>query len=455
MERRFNDSDFEKLLKDNANQYRMYPSEKVWKGVHSALHTRRKWYGISALALLLVAGAGLTFFDLIDTPAKQVPAEDKKTITATKTEIQPPGFLTENSNPQVTESINTGLYKSEEKSITVPVPEKRITDLNTSLALTENKKPGTNILSEDVIGHSEINENVNGEVQKPVSNSEAIVIENGHENFAGVINEEKLNTDARLKVDISALPSHDLPIIIPKKQPKLTAQIYFTPTFSYRKLSENKNAYSGSNSYLSLIGVNNLVKHKPLMGLEFGIESKYLLNNWLFFKSGLQFNINRYDISAYSHPTEIATVSVNNGFRTFNYSAPSNYGNFSGSKQNWLENFYFQVAVPLGAEIILTERKNYSWGISGTIQPTYVIGDRAYLISSDFRNYAKFPDLMRRWNLSTGAETFISYSTGRIKWQTGPHIRYQHLSSFVSGYPVKENLFAVGLKVGATLNYKK
>ena len=41
MERQFNNGDFEKLLRDNANQYRMYPSEKVWKGVHSALHTRR------------------------------------------------------------------------------------------------------------------------------------------------------------------------------------------------------------------------------------------------------------------------------------------------------------------------------------------------------------------------------------------------------------------------------
>jgi putative salt-induced outer membrane protein YdiY len=120
-----------------------------------------------------------------------------------------------------------------------------------------------------------------------------------------------------------------------------------------------------------------------------------------------------------------------------------------------LENFYFQVAVPIGAEYIISDNNDIQWGVSGTIQPTYVIGDRAYVISSDYKNYAKFPDLMRRWNISTGIGTFVSYSTGRIKWQVGPHFRYQHLSSFVNALTVKEKLYAVGLKVGATLNNNK
>src|SRR6185436_15005715 len=57
MERQFHNGDFEKLLRDHANQYRMFPSEKVWKGIHSSLHTRRRWYGIGlGLLLLLTAG---------------------------------------------------------------------------------------------------------------------------------------------------------------------------------------------------------------------------------------------------------------------------------------------------------------------------------------------------------------------------------------------------------------
>jgi hypothetical protein len=180
------------------------------------------------------------------------------------------------------------------------------------------------------------------------------------------------------------------------------------------------------------------------------------MNKKLSLKTGLQFNINRYDIRAYSHSTEIATVALSGSYGTVDSLATlSNYRNFSGTSPNWLENFYFQVAFPVGAEFIISDRNNLQWGVSGTIQPTYVIGDRAYVISSDYKNYAKYPELMRRWNISTGIGTFVSYSTGRIKWQVGPHLRYQHLSSFVSALTVKEKLYAIGLKVGATLNNKK
>ena len=189
------------------------------------------------------------------------------------------------------------------------------------------------------------------------------------------------------------------------------------------------------------------------MGVEFGIEGRYHVNDKFSIKTGFQFNINRYDIRAYTHTTEIATVALNTGTGFDSMATTTNYRNFSGgASANWLENFYFQAGIPVGVEIILSDNKNLQWGVSGTIQPTYVIGDRAYLISSDYKNYARFPDLMRRWNLSTGIGTFVSYSTGKIKWQVGPHVRYQHLSSFVSELTVKEKLFAIGLKVGATLN---
>jgi hypothetical protein len=263
------------------------------------------------------------------------------------------------------------------------------------------------------------------------------------------------NTEKKIAGAVSAIASENILLTKPKKQSKITAQVYFTPTVSYRKLTENKKVYAGSGFYTPVIDVNNLVKHKPAMGLEFGIEGRYQVSKRLSLKTGLQFNINRYDIRAYSHPTEIATVALTSGYRVDSLASLSNYRNFSGTSPNWLENFYFQTSIPVGAELILSDKKNFQWGISGTIQPTYVIGDRAYVISSDYKNYAKFPDLMRRWNISTGVGTFVSYSTGHIKWQVGPHVRYQHLSSFVSELSVKENLFAIGLKVGATLNNKK
>ena len=36
MENKFNNRDFEQFVKQNADEYRMFPSEKVWSGVNNA-----------------------------------------------------------------------------------------------------------------------------------------------------------------------------------------------------------------------------------------------------------------------------------------------------------------------------------------------------------------------------------------------------------------------------------
>src|SRR6202000_69881 len=51
-ENNFYSDDFEELIRGKTEQYKMYPSENVWKGVHSALHTKRKWF-IGSMALLV------------------------------------------------------------------------------------------------------------------------------------------------------------------------------------------------------------------------------------------------------------------------------------------------------------------------------------------------------------------------------------------------------------------
>src|SRR6266487_5440694 len=58
MERNFN-NEFERFLKENADQYRLYPSSRVWNGIYTTLHTRRKWFGLG-IALLLITGILVT-----------------------------------------------------------------------------------------------------------------------------------------------------------------------------------------------------------------------------------------------------------------------------------------------------------------------------------------------------------------------------------------------------------
>jgi len=124
----------------------------------------------------------------------------------------------------------------------------------------------------------------------------------------------------------------------------------------------------------------------------------------------------------------------------------------SNNHGNWLQNFSFQASAPVGVEVSLKGNEKMQFGIAGSIQPTYVLGDRAYMITTDYKRYTQVPWLLRRWNVNTAFETFVLYNTGNTIWQVGPQVRYQLLSSFISNYPVKENLFDFGLKIGVSIN---
>jgi hypothetical protein len=470
MERQFNNGDFEKLLRDNANQYRMYPSEKVWKGIHSTLHTRRRWYGLTAAIMLLVTGsivsiiiysdkAGNNLTDqknisIQNSSQKQtlpIGSKETKTFTPARNEIKPVDRRATNLTEFYSEAPVFKTSTRDDKQSNVVLNNNLNNNIDRdsfeSNTSNNNEPPGELPLFTDL----------NLLKQNTFLTTEDVLMDDIATNEKTITDQSTVgeNTEKEINDAISAIASQNTLLPKQKKQAKVTAQVFFTPTVSYRKLKENKNVYAGSGFYVPTIDLNNIVNHKPAMGLEFGIEGKYKVNKKFSLTTGLQFNINRYDILAYSHPTEIATIALTSSYGVVDSLATlSNYRN-SGTSAKMLENFYFQVAVPVGVEVILTDNKNIQWGISGSIQPTYVIGDRAYLISSDYKNYAKFPDVMRRWNISTGVGTFVAYSTGRINWQVGPHLRYQHLSSFVSELSVKEKLYAIGLKVGATINNNK
>ncbi len=45
MDRNIYDNDFEEFLKQKSDQYKMYPSDRVWNNVYSSLHSRKKMVG--------------------------------------------------------------------------------------------------------------------------------------------------------------------------------------------------------------------------------------------------------------------------------------------------------------------------------------------------------------------------------------------------------------------------
>ena len=57
-ESNFYSDEFEQLIREKTEQYKMYPSENVWKAVHNSLHTKRRWF-IGSMAFLVT---GILFF---------------------------------------------------------------------------------------------------------------------------------------------------------------------------------------------------------------------------------------------------------------------------------------------------------------------------------------------------------------------------------------------------------
>jgi hypothetical protein len=79
-----------------------------------------------------------------------------------------------------------------------------------------------------------------------------------------------------------------------------------------------------------------------------------------------------------------------------------------------------------------------------------MLNNQAYLLSTNLRNYAKVPSLYRDFHINTAIEAFLSINMGSYKWNIGPQIRYQLLSSYKQNYPIKEHLYDYGFKVGVT-----
>lgn len=503
MQRNYN-NDFERFLKENADQYRLYPSSKVWKGIHSALHSRRKWYGLGIL-LLLVTGTLITML-ISNSPKKgaltAIPASTPVSQSSADANTNAP----DNSSNTITggsleadqnSTASTGNSFRNNRQTYSPIYDNSIyittengevgKRTNTGNAVVQNAIPVTATSNPSVDNGSSTNIFRNT-ILDPTSAAHknhqrqlmlAAILEN-KKTLAAEINtqpdDHNFNaapavnyTDETTTQDTKNIVSkpfdwtiesvlNTVPSLAIKKPRRVAVEFNITPTISYRKLRENKSflrsaaANGGTTYYPGLYNINHVVTHKPDMGLEMGLTVKYALASNFRVRAGLQFNVSRYDIKAFSHRIEVATIALNGGSRVDSFYTVSNLRNFNpGSKSNWLQNVYFQVSMPIGIEIKLAGDEKVQFGVASTIQPTYVIGDRAYLISSDYKNYARVPWLIRRWNVNTAFETFVSYNTGKVQWQVGPQVRYQILSSFRNKYPVKENLFDFGLKVGLSL----
>jgi hypothetical protein len=431
MEGSYKNKEFEQFLKENANQHRLYPSEKVWESIHARLHNKRRWTALALFLLFLsISSVSVVMFSP-ETPSNKKLTVINKNIDSKKTKNPKPSILISK------EFRNSSLEKS-------PL-----------FASDAEKLSNDNISSFTSDDESTIVENNSLAVIEEKSKSQ-IAIE--HLAVGDVIS--KASVSPKEKLSITANTQE--PVIAKTKKGKgFNWQVHLTPTITYRKLKEDSKFIESARTSMAMTvpyfatnsDIKNVVKHRPDMGIQFGVTGRAALSKRLFFTTGLQFNVSKYDIKAYSYPNEVATIAYSN---TYGYpssiSTVTNYRINGGlNKANWLRNYYFSAAVPIGLEWRIAGTRNNYWGISGTVQPTYVLGDRAYVISTNYQNYAEVPYLTRKWNLNFGIETFAKVKIGNANLRVGPQFRYQAFSSFIKEYPVQEHLFDFGVKMGLIL----
>ena len=97
MEKNFYTDDFEFFLKDTVDNFRMYPSKKVWHSLYNDLHPGRRWPSLAICLLLITAVMyiGISNNDSINSLSKHNASEN---ILAKNKQYKPDNNVLSNSS---------------------------------------------------------------------------------------------------------------------------------------------------------------------------------------------------------------------------------------------------------------------------------------------------------------------------------------------------------------------
>ncbi|MFZ9687670.1 MAG: outer membrane beta-barrel protein [Chitinophagaceae bacterium] len=413
--RRYNIDELEELLKDKSDQYLMYPSDRVWKNIQKNIQPNQTFTIVSAFVVFLLA-AGFSVLLNEQKISKYTPPSGQLAYQLTENNWKTDLPLVEITGRISNRNISN---RNEIQSFRSAIPSIQ----SEESIFTEHP------LQLPVLPKIELTKNLLVERNIRIKNKRPGFIES----ISNVIEKAK---------QIG-------------KQAKW--QIYFGPNIGYRALNGYSsttnylyNSYAYSTNSLFARNVKDAVIHKPAVGFMVGAALRYPISKNITIQAGLQANYHRYQIEASRGLPEIATYGMNNlGFGAYPINAVSNYVNGNNYTAGVsLSNERFMISMPIGFDYKVIGSKKLNFSIASTIQPTYILNSSAYLISTNLRNYAKAPNLNRRWNINTGLEANINFEKGNYKWTVGPQLRYQLLHSFTEKYPIKENLYDIGLRVG-------
>jgi hypothetical protein len=513
MERKFYTDNFEQLLKEKSGEFRMYPSKRVWHSIYNNLYPGRKWPSV-AISTILVTILFLTGYwnstqqNNSITTANSANAASKNVISVTPTisnntiviNAAAANSISLASDPSFANAVllpssiakalqykivlnNTG--EVAKKNTNTPAVVSKTIGFDAGNILTDysDNADGTpnissvNLLT-DYIAAEPDNSNskelfdtnnsilrIDVEENNRIENTIEQHIDNRYESNAIAVSNNKavagnkktsISAEDKAWMEQYALYNQENS---KKWKNRTSMEFYITPAVTYRTLSSDESFSVVSQNFVTTTGTNSLnsaIHQKPSLGIEAGAGLVYAAAKNFRLKIGLQANYTNYAVFATetNHPVLTTLLFKNSGTgNSYLFPHTSTLSNGDGLRNTKVHNKTVQLSIPLGFAYKLFSNDKMEWYAGASIQPTYVIGGKANIISADMRNYVSDPSLIRSWNVNSAFETSVHYKFDGYTLAIGPQLRYQLSSTYNKKVVVNEKLYNAGLKIGVVKNF--
>ena len=495
MENNIYNDDLENFLKDTADNFRMYPSKRVWHSLYNNLHPGRRWPSLAVCMLLI---SGILFISISNNnsvnninrhkASENILANSKKYSSDDNADII--NAFKNNSSFVIDNIFNTTAKKTSFRYTNTISNNISKTNLINSTAfnhLSNHKEPTLKNTSTTFKAHGISNDTelaVKIYILSPIDIIKANPNTEADREYADVIKKIKaadylINklTSADTK-DIAKINIADKSWIedyafhnkasLSKWKRNVAFQYYLTPSIGFRQLYKNYElpstaSLANNNPLLVNNSTNNLslkdkITQSSAINIEAGGTVLYSLSRRFRFKSGLQFNYTSYNVDAneLQHPnqTNLLLNDLNTGYAILSPRISFYANSTSDENKKKLKNSTFQFSIPIGTDYKLAGKNNLKWYAGASVQPTFITGGHLYALSADEKNYIEDPSLLRQWNLNASVETFLSYKTiNGVIISAGPQLRYQFFSTYDKRYTYTEKLYNFGVKLGIATHF--
>jgi hypothetical protein len=417
---------FENFLKEATENFKMIPSKKVWRSIYNNVHPSKKWPSLTSVLFILVSY--LILGSLNHNP-ESLPYYSAKI-----------NLLPKNSNARLI--IASSFYNKSKinqsdnnlKKTNSEFPRKKKNTIQHIKYTTTNLLVASPDKNEKEALFS-INKSVPSETSNLVTIYNRLIIKSNPSN-------KVLTTQMQINDEI-------------KTKNNFSYQIYASSSVGFGNIYKNTDLNSVSetvmNSSMSEKNKNEAYQFRHLPGYNFEAGGTFLLNisKFIRLKAGMQLNYSNYKSIANTNKySGFAFVQVNDGYSS-SASPISSISNINAEENNNMNSNTYQISLPIGSEFKIAGNKKLQWYAGATVQPSYIVGNNPYFVSPYMINYFQDESFLRKWNLNSSIETFLSYTLNNgTSINAGPQFRYQLFSTFDNRYLYNEKLYNIGLKFG-------